>query len=199
MNTNNRIASLDVLRVLSMFFVVVSHYIYHGIKSRPDLQEYYTVNTVLGGGNFISLEALYIISCVAVNCFVMISGFFLIEKTCYRWKGVLNVWTETFFYSVTFLIVSFIWGGSISSKEVLHSVLPIWGQQYWFMTFYLGLMLLAPIIARATASLNEKQYRIVLIILFVLNFQYLYGGVYGGFASLMWFSFLFMEIGRAHV
>ena len=43
-------ASLDVLRVLSMYFVVVSHYIYHGIKARPELQDYYDLGTPLGGG-----------------------------------------------------------------------------------------------------------------------------------------------------
>ena len=123
---NNRIASLDVLRVLSMYLVVVSHYIYHGIKTRPELQDYYTLETLFGGGNYVSLEALYVISCVAVNCFVMISGYFLIDKMSYRWKGILNVWLETFFYSVSFLVASFGLNGSVSLTSVLHSILPIW-------------------------------------------------------------------------
>lgn len=45
---DKRIASLDVLRVLSMFLVVVYHYIYHGIKTRPELQDYYSFQTLLG-------------------------------------------------------------------------------------------------------------------------------------------------------
>lgn len=189
---DKRIASLDVLRVLSMFFVVVSHYIYFGIKPRPELQEYYSLQTLMGGVNFITLEALYIISCVAVNCFVMISGYFMIEKTSYRWKGILNVWIETLFYSILFLVAALILKGSVPMADIPYHIFPIWSQHYWFVTFYIGLMLLAPMIARATVALNEKQYRILLLILFVMNFQYLYGSVYGGFASLMWFSFLFL-------
>lgn len=192
---SERLRSLDILRVLSMFLVVVSHYIYHGIKTRPELQDYLTLKTFLGGGNFVSMEALYLFSCVAVNCFVMISGYFLIEKTSYRWRGILKIWIEVFFYSVIFLIATYVTGRAVATTDVLYSVFPIYGQQYWFMTYYFGLMLLAPIIARAMASLSEKQYRIVLLILFGLNFQYLYGDVYGGFASVMWFSFLFMTGG----
>ena len=67
---DNRNVSLVILRVLSMFLVVVSHYIYHGMKTRPELQEYYSLQTLMGG-NFITIEALYIFSCIAVNCFVM--------------------------------------------------------------------------------------------------------------------------------
>lgn len=53
---DKRIASLDVLRVLSMFLVVVYHYIYHGIKTRPELQEYYSFQTLMGGGNFVTID-----------------------------------------------------------------------------------------------------------------------------------------------
>ena len=189
---DNRNVSLDILRALSMLFMVISHYIYHGIKSRPDLSDYYSLQTSSGVINYLSINALYIISCVAVNCFVMISGYFLINKKNFRWKGIFSTWTEVFFYSVLFLLISFIMGQEISSKEILNSILPIFGQRYWFMTFYFGLMLLAPIISRAMADLNMNQYRVVLLIMFVVNFQYLYGAVFGGFASLLWFSFLFI-------
>lgn len=189
---NNRVVSIDVLRSLSMFFVVVSHYIYHGIKPRAELHGLYSFDTLAGGGNFLSMNALYIMSCVAVNCFVMISGYFLIEKMSYRWKGILKIWVETFFYSVSFLFLSMILGRQIVANDIIISFLPIWGQRYWFMTFYIGLMLLAPLLSRAVVNLSEKQYMLVLLLLFILNFQYLYGGIFGGFASLMWFSFLFL-------
>lgn len=189
---DKRVASLDVLRVLSMLLVVVSHYIYHGIKTRPELQEYYSLQTLMGGGNFVTIEALYIFSCIAVNCFVMISGYFLIEKTSYRWKGIVNVWIETFFYSVLFLFAAWYQEGYVSVTEILHHIFPIWGQQYWFVTFYFGLMFLAPLMAKMAVALNERQYLFILLILFLMNFQCLYGDIFGGFSSLMWFSFLFM-------
>ncbi len=39
--------NIELLRVLSMFLIVVSHYIYHGLKSNP-LHMYYDVTTLVG-------------------------------------------------------------------------------------------------------------------------------------------------------
>lgn len=178
-----------------MFLVVISHYIYHGIKTRPELQGYYSLETLQGGVNFLTLNALYILSCVAVNCFVMISGYFLIERNTWRWKGIMKTWIETLFYSVVFMVASILVGGEVSVSEVVRSFLPVLGDKYWFMTYYIGLMLLAPLISRAAHGLNARQLYWVLIVLFVMNFQYLYGKVYGGFSTLMWFSFLFLTGG----
>lgn len=125
----------------------------------------------------------------------MISGFFLIEKSTWRWKGILNTWIETFFYSNIFLLASFLIGRQVFFSDVAHSLFPIWGRQYWFMTYYIGLMLLAPLISKAVCNLNVQQYRSILLVLFVMNFQYAYGRQYGGFSSLMWFSFLFLSGG----
>lgn len=86
----------------------------------------------------------------------MISGYFLIEKTSYRWKGIVNVWIETFFYSVLFLFAAWYQDGYISITDIIHHIFPIWGQQYWFVTFYFGMMLLAPLIAKLVVALNER-------------------------------------------
>ena len=175
-----------------MFFVVVGHYIYHGVKPQSELTAFYQFNSFMGVINWISMEALYVISTVAVNCFVMISGYFLIYKSDLRWNGILKIWMQTFFYSMVFLAISYLTGSSIGEKELGNSFFPILGKQYWFVGIYIGLMFLAPFISLLTQCLNQKGYLLLLGIMFVMNSQYLYGAIYGGYDSLFWFSFLFL-------
>lgn len=89
-----------------MLFIVTQHYAYWGLKP----SEWYhsmPMNTSLDIFNYISMEALYIISVIGVDCFVMITGYFLIDRLSFRWKGMMNVWLQTFLYgSIVSLLVN---------------------------------------------------------------------------------------------
>ena len=190
----NRQTNIEVLRVFSMFLIVVMHYIFYGLKHNPG-HIYYDVNTLMGMTNYLTMEPLYLLSQVAVNCYVMITGYFLINKIQYRWGGVLRVIVQTFFYSLLFLLSILILKGQVSNIQLQKSIFPIHQWGYWFVTVYMGLLLVAPLLSRIAISLSKRQYQIVLFILFILNFQYLYGSVYAGHRTIMFFSFLFLLAG----
>ena len=187
--------NIEVLRILSMFLVVVSHCIYHGIKPNEGFQSYYQLDSLIGSLNWFTMEALYLISCVAVNCFVMISGYFLIEKVQFRWNGILRTWIQTVFYCLCFLVLSLLGGRNCGVKDVISNLLPIFGGKYWFVTCYIGLMLIAPFLSKVAISVSKKQYTLLLVIMLCLNFQFPYGDIYGGFNTIMWFAFLYLVAG----
>lgn len=191
----DKLNNIEILRILSMFLVVVSHSIYHGYMTNENIREYYQFNSALGIINWATMEALYVISCVAVNCFVMISGYFLIDKVKHRWNGILRTWIQTVFYCICFLIVAIYLGEEVGPKDIIFSILPIYGGRYWFVSCYIGLMLIAPFLSMVAMSIDKRQYQIMLMILFILNFQLLYGSVYGGFNTLLWFSFIYLMAG----
>lgn len=191
---SKRNVSLDCLRILAMFLVIVSHYIFHGLKTN-ELHVYYDVTSMYGCANYILIELLYIISCTAVNCYIMITGYFLIERCTYRWNGIVKTVTTTLFYSITFLLLYMLLHRDFSISMVKDSFFPIYSQSYWFVTSYIGLMLIAPFLSRIALTLNKKQYRTLIVVLFVLSFEYLYGRVYAGVRSLLFFSFLFLIAG----
>ena len=177
-----------------MFLIVVSHYIYHGLKTNP-MHEAYDVTTTLGGANYLTLEPVWVISCVAVNCYVMITGYFLISSKSMRWNGILRTWVQVLFYSLFFLLCAVVMEIPVSRGDVLTSILPIYGREYWFVTDYIGLLCIAPFLSIMATEITQKQYKILLIMMFVLCFQFLYGNVYAGFDSLIWFSFLYLVAG----
>ena len=189
-----RQTNIEVLRVFAMFLVVVSHYIYWGLKQSP-IYMHYDLTTLEGLINYITLEPLYVLSCVAVNCYVMITGYFLIEKINYRWDGLVRTWIVTLFYSLLFLGVAYLLKNNVTKETLLKSLFPIRQSGYWFVTAYVGLLLIAPLLSRVAHSLNKKQYQLVLAVLFIIMFQYLYGRVYAGFRSIMFFGYLYLIAG----
>lgn len=192
---SKRQVNIEALRTLAMFMIVVYHYIFYGLKGNP-YHQYYDMTSFKDIVNYVTMEPLYIISGVSVNCFVMITGYFLIEKMDFRWKGALNIWIQTFFYSVLFLIVFYLGGSELVNREsIAASFFPVYNKSYWFVTTYMGLVVIAPFLAKMAQSLSKHQYQLMLIILFILSFEYLYGKIYSGARSILWFSFLFLIAG----
>lgn len=80
-NLQKRLINFDLLRVAAMFGIVVLHYFTHGL--------YKHFETYLGGAmwwslstyNFIMSEIIYEICHIAVNCYVMITGYCYDNKT----------------------------------------------------------------------------------------------------------------------
>jgi len=191
---SNRITSIEALRVIAMFMIVVMHYVFYGLKMNP-IHEYYDMSSFRGCLDYLTMEALYILSGTAVNCYVMITGYFLIDKLTYRWGGVIKTWFLALFYSVVFLIIAFLLKFDVEVSDIIQAMLPVHQSAYWFVTSYIGLLLFAPILSRAAASFSKRSYQIVLVVLFIVTFQFLYGKIYGGFKSIIFFGFLFLIAG----
>lgn len=190
-----RRTNFELMRVFSMLMIVTSHFCYHGIKGHPEAFSF-SMKTIVGGVNYFTMEPLYILSCVAVNTYVMITGYFLIKIYALRWGGVLKILLQTLFYSIIILLVDMVVEKKeISPMDVLKSVFFIHGGIYWFVKVYLALLLIAPFLSRLVLSLDKRQYRFMLTVWFALSFRYLWGGVYGGFDTILWFSFLYLFAG----
>lgn len=146
--------------------------------------------------NFSLLEFLWIVSGIAVNCYVMITGYFLVERTDFRWKGFLGVWFQTLFYSVTiFAVMALVTGEAAGWRDIVKTLTPIYHNTWWFITAYLCLLLVAPFLSITAKSLTKRQYQILLAVLFLLVFEYPYGKVVCAKAPIVRFSFLFLLAG----
>lgn len=186
--------NIEALRVLSMFLVVVGHYIFHGLKQSNIT---YCITNTWGGVNFFTIEPLYLISSFAVNLFVMISGYFLVDRYSFRWKAIVNLYLQTVFYSALIFLILCLLSDSqmLTLKNIQTIVMPIYTSSYWFITKYIALMIIAPFLAMTVSKLDKKFYRFLLLVLFVISSSLLYGNVYAGGFSILWLSFIFLFAG----
>lgn len=128
MNKNlksQRNSSIELLRIISMLFIVVSHYSIHGnIKTfgmNFGFNKLLIDTTQLGG--------------LGVAVFVMITGYFMYNKE-FKISRVINVILTTLFYSlVIYFSVAFATGSEIGLKFILKTIFPI-------LTSHTGLLLL---------------------------------------------------------
>ena len=154
---NKRNVGLDLLRIFSMLMIVTLHYVGEG--------EFLTYDK--NGLFFIIANLIKGFSIVAVNCYVLISGYFLITSK-FSWKKVLKLWGETLFYSIFIYILLIITKlHTFSIKEMTQSFLPIITKEYWFVNVYLLMYILSPFINILIDHLKKEELKKLIIILLV--------------------------------
>lgn len=151
--------SLDVLRILCMLLIILGHAMIHGhvLESLPlNSVNYYLVNTLR---SFLSVH---------VNCFVLISGYFLCTHE-FRFSKALSIWVQALFWSFALYILLVISGiAQFDVKLLLRACLPFTQQRYWFVTTYLLMYVLTPILNAAIRAMSQKQHAFFIAIFFAV-------------------------------
>ncbi len=187
----DRHRSVDLLRLLAMGMVVLLHITTHGMDGA-------VLNSFSASWWIIRLFNTF--SLAGVNCFVLISGYYLSQQGP-RLRKLLTLWLQVFLYSVGIYLVlcAFPATGTVFSlRELVRHALPLLSNQYWFFKYYVLLLLLSPLLRRLLQTLDRKTCEHTLLGLLLLFCAVpsinLYGDTFGaaGGASLIWFSVLYL-------
>lgn len=157
---SKRQANFELLRIVAMLMIIVLHYLNKGEL----LTDYTTDRTVINYAAHLA-EAFCI---VAVNCYVLLAGYFLVESA---WKPgrVVSLAGQILFYSVLIPVVLICAGvtpaGELSVYDWLNYVLPVETEHYWFATSYVIMYLFAPFLAAGVRKMEKKTLQIILFFL----------------------------------
>ena len=122
-----RDSNLELMRVVCMVIIVLSHYVYHGGLLYEELST-----------NQIFAQLLKTGGKLGVTCFVLISAYFLVDSK-FDIRNVLKLCLQIIFYSIILLVAKFVSGEECSFIEIIKSVFaPIYGV-YWFPAAYVGM------------------------------------------------------------
>ena len=156
-----RMANLELLRIVSMLFIVVLHFLGKGGWLTPLTQASMPHMGYVAWG----LEALAIGS---LNVYMLLSGYFLIESS-FKVKRLLQLLLQIWFYSIGIGLIAAAFGclpeGGFSVYYLATLCLPLSTEHYWFMTAYFMMYLFAPLLAKGVKGLTQKQFRVVLALL----------------------------------
>lgn len=192
--SNGRQVQFELLRILAMCGVVMNHVFNYGLR----IYDGYSVDTSTVAGYIVwgVLELLKLISLPSVNCYVLITGYFLIEKTQFRLKGLWKVWSITWFYAVgIYLLAVAVGAAPFCRNELLHHATPLLSNTYWFVTSYIILLVLAPLLSMGLQRLSKRQYQIVLVVGGVVCFQYPLGRLIMDAQQILLFVYLYITGG----
>ena len=182
-----RQSNIELLRVIVMYMILLLHanFLLFGWPQ---------------GNNVVSLFRFTVqsVTIVAVNVFVLITGYF---GTSFKISKVLNLCFQVLFAVVSVSLLFIVFGlYQINTIKDFARGFRFW--HYWFINAYIGLVFLCPILNLAIKQMTQRQYKIILISLFVL-FSILHGDLVltphglnlaGGYSTI-WFVYLYL-LGR---
>lgn len=151
-----RNTNLEILRIISMIFIVMSHS--DDWMGLPGLYE-----NVVCPNKFI-MDWLHLGGQVGVGCFLLISGYFMVDRKI-ELNKILRISGEVWFYTISiycvFLVVNILnQSGSFSSllREGIWALFPILLSHYWFVTAYIILMVLSPFFNKLISVMDKRMY-----------------------------------------
>ncbi|MBQ8044625.1 MAG: acyltransferase [Clostridia bacterium] len=182
-----RNVSIEVLRVVAMMLIIFQHFIeYGGIKE----------GVIIGELMYPFLVYLYGIVQIAVNCYVMISGYFLVTSK-FKFSKLIALWIEVVFYSLfLYLLMAALGYYDFSIVTILSCFVPTLTGRYWFFTIYVGLYLLSPFLNVAINAMSKSQMFKLIVMLLALfslwtTLPFFSGMNVNGGWSIAWFIVLY--------
>ncbi len=108
------------------------------------------------------------LSIVAVNCYVLISGYFQVKST-FKMKNLLSLVTQVTFYTVFIYAIMLATGRvEFNLPSLVGALLPVFANDYWFITAYVGMYILSPFMNQFIAILNREQHKKIIFVLAAL-------------------------------
>ena len=164
MKATQRDYGIDLLRIISMLMVPIVHVIGQGgiLASAIPFSIQYE-----------SAWMLMSFVLVAVNCFILITGYVYYGKET-KYYRLATLWIEVLFYSIIILLLFyFMFPADFGLESIWKNLIPTFYTQgqfsrYWFFTAYVGMFLISPFVNIALKHFDKKQDLAAFLSLFII-------------------------------
>lgn len=161
---SKRRANFELLRIVAILMIISLHYLVKGGAAVP----FPFAAKEHAAGVFAWLIESFCI--VAVDCYVLISGYFCVESA---WKPgrVVSLLCQVLFYSLLVPVILLLTGvvspGELAIYDWIGFVLPFGTEHYWFATAYLVMYLFAPFLSAGIQKMKKRDLQILLTLLLI--------------------------------
>ena len=160
-----RSSNIELLRILSMFLVLMIHYIPYRTLPTHDTLAHDTLGTLF------DLE-LRSISFVCVNCFILISGYFGIR---WKLKSFSNLLFQILFWAIVCPVIVSAATDSFNMTDLFKTLYHNTFSR-WFIEAYIGLYILAPMINRFIEKSTHRELGIFILAFYLISTLFGYLG-----------------------
>lgn len=160
MEKKQRNSNLELLRILSILFIIFHHYALYGMKGAD------TGNTINGYILDVSMVFVHI----AVNSFVLISGYFMAKQKI-GIRKLFRLLGEVWFYSIMILLLFLTVlepETPVGISTIVKSFFPVGYGQYWFVTGFILLMIFSPFTNLLMERMSRKEHFILLLVMYAI-------------------------------
>lgn len=149
-----RQANIELLRGVLMFMIVMVHLTGNGVLDDKNPISYLETNWLIA--NLIDA-----ICYPAVNCFILISGYFGLRPTIRKFM-ILDVPIILYGIIIFLLLDNYSVGGWV------RALFPVLSNSYWFLTNYFLLLIAAPFLNSIIECVDKRKLHIILLITLLL-------------------------------
>ena len=154
---------LDILKILSMVYVVILHALGQGgMQDKGSL------------GMQFAVMALFYVTTPAVNIFALVTGYvsFTDKKKPLNRKRLFEMWFQVVFYALLITgICRFVIPNAVTTRDFVSSVMPLYYDIYWYFTAYFLVSVLSPFINAAVRALPVPTLRkVFFVMIFFFSF-----------------------------
>lgn len=159
----DRDSRVELLRIFSILGITLHHLVYHS----SIMDESLTLNRAIS--QFFLLFGKF-----GVNIFVLITGYFSVAQSIsidYRktLRRVSKTYRKVLQYSLIILIgIVLVNPSLIGFSKLIKSLFPVISGAYWFITAFIGMQLVSPLLDRLASSLSEKEFNLLIILGFLM-------------------------------
>lgn len=151
-----RNVGIDILRVVSMFFIIIGHILMQGGVLSAFCNEglqggYYFFNTV------------FVLAYCGVNCFALVSGYVGWQNS-FKPEKIIKLWANVVFWSVGVSLILFVYNRDFFSvNEAVSMFLPLIRGRYWFFNAYFVMFMFSPLLNHIIRTLPQKTFQYFLL------------------------------------
>ena len=143
-----RYIGIECCRIIAMLMICNLHVLgMGGILDKVEYQKdiYYFLANILESFSY-----------PAVNIFVLISGYVGLYSQ-FSYKKMSKFWIQIIFYTISITLTFAVFSKlSVTPTEWFYALTPISNGQYWYMSCYFGLMLIAPLLNQAILTMKKE-------------------------------------------
>lgn len=149
-----RKSNMEILRILAILWIVGFHYCFKG--------GYHFTGLSL---NHVIVKTFWMFGEWGVNMFMLLTGFFMCEKT-FRMKKLMNLLLQVQFYTILTAYLAYRLGffSIVGKKNWFLFFFPVITNRYWYVTAYVLIYILMPFINLFLQGMDQKTWKRFLVI-----------------------------------
>lgn len=152
--SRQRESNLELFRIITMLLIVAHHFVVNSGLTSPDGP--ITANPNSWRSMFLLLMGAW--GKTGINCFVMITGYFMCKSSITARKFA-KLFFEVMFYRIVFLLVFLLSGyQSFSLVDFAKTIIPVWQLKTNFTSCFLIFYLCIPFLNKLISNIDERNH-----------------------------------------
>lgn len=155
-----RSSNLELYRIICMIMIVAHHYMINsGLTGEGGvlLSDYTSGNSI-----FMSLFGAW--GKTGINCFLMITGYFMCTSKITMRKFV-KLLGQVYLYKLLIFAIFLCTGyETLSAARLVKLIMPVWGFTNGFVTCFIAFWLSIPFLSILVQNLNKRQHQLLLLL-----------------------------------